>query len=146
MINFVVVLSDLRPCVLNTWVKRGAEVSTAHHLMMNWIRWRGRVPDRPGRPRHVVRAKNFSCIQGEAGNIKSDDQNYSSVEVAARSYGWKVIGVSRCGNQRICWWTPAVKEVVGLQKVVFSGFVGPGVAETAPGQKDCCYSGRQTKK
>uniref|UniRef100_A0A3B4UH58 Reverse transcriptase domain-containing protein n=1 Tax=Seriola dumerili TaxID=41447 RepID=A0A3B4UH58_SERDU len=40
MIDFVVVLSDLRPHVLDTRVKRGAELSTDHHLAMSWIRHR----------------------------------------------------------------------------------------------------------
>ena len=34
MINFVVVSLDLRPHVLDTWVNRGAELSTDHHLVV----------------------------------------------------------------------------------------------------------------
>ncbi|KAI3370829.1 hypothetical protein L3Q82_007355 [Scortum barcoo] len=34
MIDFVVVSSDLRPYVLDTRVKRGAELSTDHHLVV----------------------------------------------------------------------------------------------------------------
>uniref|UniRef100_A0A3Q1C6X7 C-type lectin domain-containing protein n=1 Tax=Amphiprion ocellaris TaxID=80972 RepID=A0A3Q1C6X7_AMPOC len=37
MINFIVVLSDLRWYVLDTQVKRGEELSTDHHLVMSWI-------------------------------------------------------------------------------------------------------------
>uniref|UniRef100_A0A672J0X3 Endonuclease/exonuclease/phosphatase domain-containing protein n=1 Tax=Salarias fasciatus TaxID=181472 RepID=A0A672J0X3_SALFA len=55
MIDFVVVSSDLRPRVLDTRVKRGAELSTDHHLVVSWIRWRRRKPDRLGRPKRVVR-------------------------------------------------------------------------------------------
>ncbi|KAI3352186.1 hypothetical protein L3Q82_020995 [Scortum barcoo] len=40
MIDFVVVSSDLRPYVLDTRVKRGAELSTDHHLV---VRFRGRL-------------------------------------------------------------------------------------------------------
>ena len=39
MIDFVIVSSDLRPCVLDTQVKRGAELSTDHHLVVRWVRW-----------------------------------------------------------------------------------------------------------
>ncbi|KAI3371782.1 hypothetical protein L3Q82_024331 [Scortum barcoo] len=39
MIDFVVVSSDLWPYVLDTRVKRGAELSTDHHLVVSWIRW-----------------------------------------------------------------------------------------------------------
>uniref|UniRef100_A0A8C6KQA6 Endonuclease/exonuclease/phosphatase domain-containing protein n=1 Tax=Nothobranchius furzeri TaxID=105023 RepID=A0A8C6KQA6_NOTFU len=55
MIDFVVVSSDLRPYVLDTRVKRGAELSTDHHLVVSWIRWQGNMPRRPGRPKLIVR-------------------------------------------------------------------------------------------
>ena len=35
--------------------KRGAELSTDPHLVVSWIRWQGRKPDRLGRPKEVVR-------------------------------------------------------------------------------------------
>ena len=41
MIDFVVVSSGLRPYVLDTRVKRGAELSTDHHLVVSWIHWQG---------------------------------------------------------------------------------------------------------
>uniref|UniRef100_A0A3B3RMM6 Inter-alpha-trypsin inhibitor heavy chain 3b, tandem duplicate 1 n=1 Tax=Paramormyrops kingsleyae TaxID=1676925 RepID=A0A3B3RMM6_9TELE len=53
MIDFV--SSDLRPHVLDTRGKRGAELSTDHHLVVGWLRWWGRKPVRPGRPKRIVR-------------------------------------------------------------------------------------------
>ncbi|KAK0143577.1 ATP-binding cassette sub-family G member 8 [Merluccius polli] len=41
MIDFVVVSLDLRPHVLDTRAKRGAELSTDHHLVVSWLRWWG---------------------------------------------------------------------------------------------------------
>ena len=55
MIDFVVVSSGLRPYVLDTRVKRGAELSTDHHLVVSWIHWQGRKLDRLGRPKRIVR-------------------------------------------------------------------------------------------
>uniref|UniRef100_A0A671ULT0 Endonuclease/exonuclease/phosphatase domain-containing protein n=1 Tax=Sparus aurata TaxID=8175 RepID=A0A671ULT0_SPAAU len=91
MIDSVVVSSDLRPYVLDTRVKRGAELSTDHHLVVSWIRWRGRKPDRPGRPKRIVRVcwerlaepsareifnshlrESFDQIPREAGDIESE--------------------------------------------------------------------------
>ncbi|KAK3524537.1 hypothetical protein QTP70_029847, partial [Hemibagrus guttatus] len=43
MINLVAMSSDLRPHVLDTRVKRGAELSTDHHLVVSWIRLRRRT-------------------------------------------------------------------------------------------------------
>ncbi|KAI2668786.1 Craniofacial development protein 2 [Labeo rohita] len=91
MIDFVVVSSDLRPYVLDTRVKRGAELSTDHHLVVSWIRWRGRKLDRLGRPKRTVRVcweslaeppvrevfnshlrQSFNQIPREDGDIESE--------------------------------------------------------------------------
>ncbi|TWW71602.1 hypothetical protein D4764_16G0000990, partial [Takifugu flavidus] len=128
MIDFVVVSSDLRPHVLDTRVKRGAELSTDHHLVVSWLRWWGRMPDRPGRPKRIVRVcwerlaespvrrsfnshlrESFDHIPGEAGDIESEWTMFraSIVEAADRCCGHKVVGASRGGNARTRWWTPA---------------------------------------
>ncbi|KAI3351365.1 hypothetical protein L3Q82_005918 [Scortum barcoo] len=36
------------------WVKRGAELSTDHHLVVSWLRWQRRKLDRPGRPERIT--------------------------------------------------------------------------------------------
>ncbi|KAI3354606.1 hypothetical protein L3Q82_019110 [Scortum barcoo] len=104
MIDFVVVSSDLRPYVLDTRVKRGAELSTDHHLVVSWIRWQRRKLDRPGRPKRIVRVcwerlaepsvrevfnshlrKSFSQIPREAGDIESEWTMFSASIVDAGS-------------------------------------------------------------
>ncbi len=130
MIDFVVVSSDLRPRVSDTRVKRGAELSTDHHLVVSWIRWQGR---KPVRPKRVVRVcwerlaepsvsrvfnshlrESFSQIPREAGDMESEWSMFFSsiVDVAARSYGRKVSGACRGGNPRTRWWTPDVRDAV----------------------------------
>ncbi|TWW74022.1 hypothetical protein D4764_14G0000230 [Takifugu flavidus] len=131
MIDFVVVSSDLRPHVLDTRVKRGAELSTDHHLVVSWLRWWGRMPDRPGRPKRVVRVcwerlaespvrrsfnsrlrESFDHVPGEAGDIESEWTMFraSIVEAADRCCGRKVVGACRGGNARTRWWTPAAAD------------------------------------
>ena len=130
MIDFVVVSSDLRPYVLDTRVKRGAELSTDHHLVVSWIRWRGRLPDRPSKPKRIVRVnwerlaedpvrkifnshlrRSFSLILREAGDMESEWTLFraSIVEAAALSCGQTVVGACRGGNPRTRWWTPPVR-------------------------------------
>ncbi|XP_048877391.1 peptidyl-prolyl cis-trans isomerase FKBP7 isoform X2 [Brienomyrus brachyistius] len=137
MIDFVVVSSDLRPHVLDTRVKRGAELSTDHYLVVGWLRWWGMKPARPGRPKRIVRVcwerlaespvresfnsylqHNFSHIPGEAGDIESEWAMFraSIVEAADRSCGRKVVGACRGGNPRTRWWTPVVRDAVKLKK------------------------------
>ncbi|KAI3355926.1 hypothetical protein L3Q82_004474 [Scortum barcoo] len=105
MIDFVVVSSDLRPYVLDTRVKRGAELSTDHHLVVSWIRWQRRKLDRPGRPKRIVRVcwerlaepsvrevfnshlrKSFSQIPREAGDIESEWTMFSASIVDMRQF------------------------------------------------------------
>ena len=157
MIDFVVVSADLRPHVLDTRVKRGAELSTHHHLVVSWIRWRGRLPDRPGEPKRVVRVnwerlveapvrrvfnshiwKNFSCIPGEVGDMESEWAMFraSIAEVAVRCCGPKAVGACRGGNLRTRWWTPAVKEAVRLKKEAFWAWLAQGSPETADGYQE----------
>ncbi|KAK3522927.1 hypothetical protein QTP86_009721 [Hemibagrus guttatus] len=119
MIDLVVVSSDLRPHVLDTRVKRGAELSTDHHLLVSWIRLRRRMPDRLGRPKSIVRVcwghladpsvggvfnshlrESFNQILREVGDIESEWTMFSSsiVDAATRSCGRKVSGAGRGGN------------------------------------------------
>ncbi|KAI3353709.1 hypothetical protein L3Q82_004937 [Scortum barcoo] len=52
-------LGSLAAYVLDTWVKRGAELSTAdHHLVVSWIRWQRRKLEIPGRPKRIVRRES----------------------------------------------------------------------------------------
>ncbi|KAI3354892.1 hypothetical protein L3Q82_004688 [Scortum barcoo] len=89
-------------------VKRGAELSTDHHLVVSWIRWQRRKLDRPGRPKRIVRVcwerlaepsvrevfnshlrKSFSQIPREAGDIESEWTMFSaSIVDAAGSKLW----------------------------------------------------------
>ena len=55
MIDFVVVSSNLWAYVLDTQVKRVAELSTDHPQVLSWIRWQGKKLDRPCRPKCIVR-------------------------------------------------------------------------------------------
>uniref|UniRef100_A0AAR2KE64 Endonuclease/exonuclease/phosphatase domain-containing protein n=1 Tax=Pygocentrus nattereri TaxID=42514 RepID=A0AAR2KE64_PYGNA len=152
MIDFVVVSSDLRPCVLDTRVKRGAELSTDHHLVVSWIRWWGKMPVRPGKPKCIVRVcwerlaeepvrlifnshlcQNFDQISGEVGDIDSEWAMFRSsiAEAADCSCGRKVVGACRGGNPRTRWWTPQVRDVVKLKKESYRAWLACGTPEAA---------------
>ncbi|KAK3523596.1 hypothetical protein QTP70_002710 [Hemibagrus guttatus] len=126
ILDFVVASSDLRPHVLDTRVKRRAELSTDHHLVVSWIRLRRRMPDRLGRPKRIVRVcrewladpsvrgvfnshlrDSFNQTPREVGDIESEWTMFSSsiVDAAIRSCGRKVSGAGRGGNPRTQWWT-----------------------------------------
>ena len=113
MIDFVVVSSDLRPYVLDTRVKGGADLSTDYHLVVSRIRWQERKLDRAGRPRHIVRVcwerlvepsvrdvfnshlqESFGQIPREVGDVESKWTMFSTsiVDTAVQSCGRKVSG------------------------------------------------------
>ncbi len=148
--------SDLRPRVLDTRVKRGAELSTDHHLVVSWIRWRRRKPDRLGRPKRIVRVcwerlaepsvsgvfnshlrESFSQIPGEVGDIESEWTMFSTsiADAAARSCGRKVAGACRGGNPRTRWWTPEVRDAVRLKKESYRALLASGTPEAADGYR-----------
>ncbi|KAK3525845.1 hypothetical protein QTP70_010916 [Hemibagrus guttatus] len=152
MIDFVVVSSDLRPHVLDTRVKTGAELSTDHHLVVSWIRLRRRMPDRLGRPKRIVRVcwerladpsvrgvfnshlrESFNQIPREVGDIESEWTMFSSsiVDAAIQSCGRKVSGASRGSNPRTQWWTLEVRDAVKLKKESYQAWLAWGTPEAA---------------
>ncbi|KAK3564781.1 hypothetical protein QTP86_026411, partial [Hemibagrus guttatus] len=152
MIDLVVVSSDLRPHVLDNRVKRGAELSTDHHLVVSWIRLWRRMPDRLGRPKRIVRVcwerladpsvrgvfnshlrGSFNQIPREVGDIESEWTMFSSsiVDAAIRSCGRKVSGAGRGGNPRTQWWTLEVRDAVKLKKESYRAWLARGTPEAA---------------
>ncbi|KAK5915625.1 hypothetical protein CesoFtcFv8_001198 [Champsocephalus esox] len=150
MIDFVNISSDLRPYVLDTRVKKGAELSTDHHLVVSWVEWRGKPLDRPGKHKSVVWVnwerleeaqvqeafnshlrRRFSGIPVEVGDIEPEWSVFKPfiAEAAAGSCGLKVLGASRGGNPRTSWWTPVVREDVRLKKEAFRDLLSRGTPE-----------------
>ncbi|KAK3508755.1 hypothetical protein QTP70_004232 [Hemibagrus guttatus] len=142
MVDLVVLSSDLRPHVLDTRVKRGAELSTDHHLVVSWIRLQRRMPDRLGRPKRIVRVcwerlddpsvrgvfnshlrESFNQIPREVGDIESE---WTIVDVAIRSCGQKISGASCGGNPRTQRWTLEVRDAIKLKKGVLLSLVVSG--------------------
>ncbi|KAK3572533.1 hypothetical protein QTP86_034321, partial [Hemibagrus guttatus] len=152
MIDLVIVSSDLRPHVLDTRVKRGAELSTDHHLVVSWICLRRGMPDRLGRPKRIVRVcwerladlsvrgvfnshlrESFNQIPREVGDIESEWTMFSSsiVDAAIRICGHKVSGAGRGGNPRTQWWTLEVRDAVKLKKESFRAWLAWGTPKAA---------------
>uniref|UniRef100_A0A671V6D7 Endonuclease/exonuclease/phosphatase domain-containing protein n=1 Tax=Sparus aurata TaxID=8175 RepID=A0A671V6D7_SPAAU len=165
MIDFVVVSSDLRPYGLDTRVKRGAELSTDHHLVLSQNHWQGRKLNRPGRPKRIVRVcwerlaepsvreifnshlrESFCQIPREAGDIESEWTMFSTsiVGAAVRSCGRKVSGACRGSNPRTRWWTPEVRDPVTLKKESYRAWLARGTPEAADGYRQAKRAAAKT--
>ncbi|TWW61106.1 hypothetical protein D4764_05G0011960 [Takifugu flavidus] len=150
MIDFIVVSADLRPYVLDTRVKRGAELSTDHYLVVSWIRWK--PPRGPGRPKRLVRVcwerlveepvrlvfnshlqQSFDRVPRAVGDIESEWAmfRFAIVEAAVASCGCKAAGAGRGDNPRTRWWTPEVREAVKLKKEAYRSWLVCGSLEAA---------------
>ncbi|KAI3364104.1 hypothetical protein L3Q82_010930 [Scortum barcoo] len=113
MIDFVVVSSDLWPYVLDTRVKRGAELlSTDHHLVG------GLQLPTSGRASHRFRGRLETLSPSGPCSLPPLST------LAVRSCGRKVSGACRGGNPRTRWWTPEVRDAVRLEEGVLSDHVG----------------------
>ncbi|KAI3375904.1 hypothetical protein L3Q82_004160 [Scortum barcoo] len=166
MIDFVVVSSDLRPYVLDTRVKRGAELSTDHHLVVSWIRWQRRKLDRPGRPnKRIVRVcwerlaepsvrevfnshlrKSFSQIPREAGDIESEWTMFSaSIVDAGSSKLWtQGLWCLSWRQPRTRWWTPEVRDAVRLKKESYRAMLACGTPDAVDGYRQAKQAAART--
>ncbi|KAI3356013.1 hypothetical protein L3Q82_017286, partial [Scortum barcoo] len=148
MIDFVVVSSDLWLYVLDTRVKRGAELSTDHHLVVSWIRWQRRKLDRPGQTQTycegLLGTSGRALCQGglqlpppeklltdskrEAGDIESEWTMFSASIVDA----WQLEAVDTrslvpvvAATPRTRWWTPEVRDAIRLKKESYGLLLQP---------------------
>lgn len=49
MADFIIISYDLWLYVMDTQVKMGAEVLTDQRLVMSWMKWQGKLLNRPGK-------------------------------------------------------------------------------------------------
>ncbi|KAI3368534.1 hypothetical protein L3Q82_025543 [Scortum barcoo] len=112
------------------------------------------MPDRPGRPKRIVRVcwerlaeepvqmvfnsnlrQSFNCIPRVAGDMESEWALFRAaiVEAATMSCGCKAAGASHGGNPRTHWWTPEVRGLSGLKKESYRAWMACGTPEAADG-------------
>uniref|UniRef100_A0AAV2LWB4 Endonuclease/exonuclease/phosphatase domain-containing protein n=1 Tax=Knipowitschia caucasica TaxID=637954 RepID=A0AAV2LWB4_KNICA len=121
-------------------------------VVVSWMRWQGKKPVRPGRPKRIVRVcwerlaeppvrrtfnshlrESFSQVPAEEGDMESEWTMFSAsiADAAARNCGRKVSGAGPGGNPRTRWWTPAVRDAVRLKKKSYRAMMVWGTPEAA---------------
>ncbi|KAI3364655.1 hypothetical protein L3Q82_011436 [Scortum barcoo] len=104
------------------WVKRGAELSTDHHLVVSWIRWQ---------EEEVGQTWQAQTFRGRLGTLSpSGPCSLPPLStLAVRSCGRKVSGACRGGNPRTRWWTPEVRDAVRLKKESYRTMLACGTPD-----------------
>ena len=152
IIDFIVVSSDLRQLVLDTRVKRGAELSTDHYLVVSRVRFEGRRPDRPRTPKKVTRIRwedlaNDNIRTAFEAHIRnrylmtpnateSAEKEWrlfkeAVIEAATEACGLKRVGAAFGGGQRTPWWNEEVKIAVQRKKNAFKEMLGNKTSDAA---------------
>lgn len=144
LIDFVMVSPDLRKRVMDVRVKRGAELSTDHHLVVATFRCCGSVPVRKQRKRTkrikwealeeaAVRenlakelSAKYQAIPTMVADVETEWALFKGalLEVSEKCCGTKWVGPTPGGSKRTAWWTEEVKEAVKRKKTLFKQWLG----------------------
>ncbi|TWW71634.1 EARP-interacting protein [Takifugu flavidus] len=129
MIDFVVVSSDLRPYVLDTRVKRGAELSTDHHLV-----WTPAVRDAVRLKKESYRAL-LACGTPEAADrYRQAKQSAATAVAEAKTRAWEEFGEAMESDFRTAskrFWTTIRHLRRGKQCTINAVYSGDGVLLTS---------------
>ncbi|TWW77416.1 hypothetical protein D4764_12G0008060 [Takifugu flavidus] len=102
----------------NNYVKRGAELSTDHYLVVSWIRW-GEAT--------VWTWQAQTLSEGLLGTLGGGTHQAGG----CRELCCKAAGAGRSGNPRTRWWTPEVRGAVRLKKEAYRSWLVCGSPEAA---------------
>ena len=145
LIDFFIVSSDLFSDVLDVRVKRGAELSTDHHLVVCSLRllkpWPNRRSNRPSVTYRIkwealedkeVRKQFVSTISSKfrqlpdvSEDIEKEWLLFTSTIIlsAAESCERKRLRVAGDSEKRTPWWNQEVKEAIRTKKDVFKAWL-----------------------
>jgi exonuclease III len=146
MIDFFIVSSDLKANVLDVCVKRGAELSTDHHLVVCTFRLQSPVKYHPkGRSQKAYRIRwealedlktrerfagdmacRFRQIPDDFFSVEEEWELFKTAIIASATEccGRKRLGVATDGEKRTAWWkTPGVQEAVREKKQTFKAWL-----------------------
>ena len=150
LIDFIIVSSDLKRLVLDVRAKRGAELSTDHHLVVANIRCCAREPARRrGKAATRVRwealreqdvrddfartmAEKFQAIPESVADVETEWGLFKNalLGAAADCCGLKRVGVAHGGTRRTPWWNQDVKNAVGEKKALFKLWIANKTPDT----------------
>ena len=156
LIDFCIVSSDLFSDVLDVRVKRGAELSTDHHLVVCSLRlskpWPNRKSNRSSETHRIkwkaledkeVRKQFASSISSKFRRLLdlSDDIEKewllfrsAIISSATESCRWKRLRVAGGSEKRTPWWKKEIKKAIRAKKDAFEADPAPlgGISGPCP--------------
>ena len=150
LIDLFVISDDLRKSVMDVCVKRGAELSTDHHLVLcklrlasssrmqrigqkrqNRIRWEA-LADEAVRCNFAENVdQRFSHLPPKEADVETE---WSLFRTAILGAATETCGVKRIGppirQKRTPWWNDEVRTVVAEKKAAYRAWIGRQTAET----------------
>ena len=150
LIDFFIVSSEIKRYVQDVRVKRGAELSTDHHLVVATFCCFGREPVRR-RGKTVTRVKweelqdqavqerlasdvaaRFQRIPRTTADVETEWGQFKEALLGAATEccGLKRVGSSQAGRRCTSWWTPDVKRCVAEKKTRFQQWIARRTPET----------------
>ena len=144
LIDFAVVSADLKSYVMDVCVKRGAELSTDHHLVVCRLRIPTKVSPTSKRPIRAFRIKweNLSRnplpralqttrlqsfpefhLRSLMSKLRGPIQN-GSTQCCRKSLRVQACRISFGGGRRTPWWTEDVRTAVKEKKKAYRAWLG----------------------
>jgi exonuclease III len=145
LIDFAVVSADLKSLVMDVRVRRGAELSTDHHLVVCRLRIPRKAMLAPKKPIKAFRIKweelkkesvvnifadnmvaKFSQIPSEQLDVETEWSLFKTglLSAATKACGWKRVGSALVGGRRTPWWTEDVRTAVNEKKKAYKAWLG----------------------
>ncbi|CAF3749773.1 unnamed protein product [Rotaria sp. Silwood1] len=143
LIDFVIVSQNLRRAVTDVRVKRGAELSTDHHLVVCILEISSNHPIRKTKSKKITRIRWEALADEEARRkfAKEVNQRYSQLpsketdielewflfrtalmEAAAEACGTKQIGFQH-GQKKTAWWNEQVRKAISEKKTAYRQWI-----------------------
>ncbi|CAF3498112.1 unnamed protein product, partial [Rotaria sp. Silwood2] len=143
LIDFIIVSDNLHRAVMDVRVKRGAELSTDHHLVVSILELSAKDPARRIKPKKTFRIR-WEALANEETSQKfasKVDQRYAQlsptetdiesewklfktalVDAATTTCGMKRVGIQP-GQKKTAWWSEEIRNVIREKKIAYHKWI-----------------------
>ncbi|CAF3333272.1 unnamed protein product [Rotaria sp. Silwood2] len=149
LIDFIITSDNIKRTVMDVRVKRGAELSTDHHLVICVLQLASNAPKQTAKPKKLFRIKWEALTDAEISQkfAKMVGQGYSQlplnegdmesewllfrktiIDAAAETCGLKRIGLVN-GQKKTAWWTEEIRKIINKKKTAYRNWLQQQTSE-----------------